>query len=379
MPSYHQMGHHSFNLVRESALSKFAGVILSPVNDSLDVMKPSLESIPDRLSDIVFDPQLYFPRSNRGHLRDWSYYPLDYGTADIGSESWWNPIHRSLIDITSELGVTSLCSPAIVPRTYSDDYYDVMVKAGNRLVASATDVQVLQTAVVNLAELAVPDRVHAIASILSRTQAGRIYLVLVTDVEPRRELQDTEGLKGAMRLISLLRQADLEVLVGYTSSDMILWKFAGANACATGKFFNVRRFTSSRWEEPSEGGSQLPYWFQDYLFGFFRESDVLRLRRYGQLPNDGYTNPFSSRILEVFEEEPGSAWLGLSWRQYLYEFADLEARIDTGQVDIPRMLRTAERIWLEFEDNNIFMEEPRNDGSWLRSWLIAVSEHNTND
>jgi hypothetical protein len=49
---------------------------------------------------------------------------------------------------------------------------------------------------------------------------------------------------------------------------MILWKAAGATNCATGKFFNLRRFTISRFEEPdSSGGGQLGYWFEKALLG----------------------------------------------------------------------------------------------------------------
>jgi hypothetical protein len=90
-----------------------------------------------------------------------------------------------------------------------------------------------------------------IASILSRSVAETIYLIFVGQTDPRRELSDEEALKGAMRLIASLEGAGLMVIVGFTSSDMVLWKAAGASSCATGKFFNLRRFTSSRFEEPS--------------------------------------------------------------------------------------------------------------------------------
>lgn len=368
------MGHHSFGLIREPQLAKLSGVILSPVNDTIETMRASLTPIPEHIQDIVFDPQLYFPRSERGKLPTWDYYPSDFETADIEAESWWTPVYESLLATCADLNATSLCSPAIVPRTFTHDYYDSMVRICNGLVTASDDVEVMQTIIVSLDGIADPRTVREVASIVSRTQSARVYLLLVTSVEPRRELHDTEGLKGAMLLISLLKRSGLEVTVGYTASDMVLWKHAGADVCATGKFFNLRRFTSSRWDEPSEGGQQLPYWFQDYLLGFLREPDVLRLRRNGSLPEAGYDNPFSARIIEQFDEQPGTPWLGLSWRQYLYEYSDLEGRISDGHVDVKRLVRTAESIWLGLEDNNVFMEEPRNNGSWLRPWLIALSE-----
>ena len=117
-----------------------------------------------------------------------------------------------------------------------------------------------------------------IASIVSRTRAPYVYLVLISNVYPRREFADTEEIKGAMKLIYTLEDSGLKVIVGYSSSDVILWKSAGATACALGKFFNLRRFTSSRFQEPSEGGGQLPYWFEESLLSFLRESDLIRVR-----------------------------------------------------------------------------------------------------
>src|SRR5580704_15281584 len=117
-----------------------------------------------------------------------------------------------------------------------------------------------------------------IASILSRSKATHVYLVFVSLMEPRREINEVEEIKGAMRLIAALREAGLEVTVGFSSSDMVLWKAAGATNCATGKFFNLRRFTRTRFEEPrGQGGGQLPYWFEESLMAFLRQSDVQRV------------------------------------------------------------------------------------------------------
>jgi hypothetical protein len=199
----------------------------------------------------------------------------------------------------------------------------------------------------------------------------------VGDTQPRRELADVEQLKGALRLISALEQSGLAVIVGFSSIDMVLWKAVGATVCATGKFFNLRRFTESRWAEPAEGGGQLPYWFEESLMAFIRESDLLRLRDAGLLSPVHESNPFAAEILLTLTKAPGTPWLALSWRQYMYAFADLEARIVSGTVDVGQMLRQAERNWIAVEDASILMEEIRNDGSWLRAWRRALLEYST--
>src|SRR5690606_20601909 len=133
--------------------------------------------------------------------------------------------------------------------------------------------QVNQTVLAELKSLASPTRAAEVASIVTAGGSNEVYLVLVSDIEPRREFRETEDIKGGMRLIRHLENAGVRVVVGFVATDVILWKSAGATACATGKFFNLRRFTPSRWEPPGQGGGQVPYWAEEALMAFLRESD----------------------------------------------------------------------------------------------------------
>jgi hypothetical protein len=99
----------------------------------------------------------------------------------------------------------------------------------------------------------------------------------------------------------------------------------------TGKFFNLRRFTKSRFDEPNEGGGQLPYWFEQGLMAFLREAD-------------------------------------LSW------FSRLEAELDSGE-SIPKtvaLLTAADKSWSIIDNNKIYFEERKNKGEWVRAWLQAI-------
>ncbi|HVZ32155.1 MAG TPA: hypothetical protein VG963_07010, partial [Polyangiaceae bacterium] len=181
-------------------------------------------------------------------------------------------------------------------------------------------------------------------------------------------------LKGAMKLIHVLEAAGLPVLVGCSSSDVVLWKAAGATSCATGKFANLRRFTPGRFNEQEEGGRLIAYWFEEPLLAFLRESDVTRVQAHG-LAAAG-TNPFAAAILAQMASDPGKAWVGLGWRQYMHWFADVEHRLTSGAAKARDLIRAAEKNWLLLEENDVFMEEKTNDGEWLRPWLRAVVEFN---
>jgi hypothetical protein len=255
-------------------------------------------------------------------------------------------------------------------------------------LSKASGVEVLQTALVSLPALAQKNRYLEIASLLSQTPARRLYLIFAGDTEPRRELDDVDELIGAMRLIRALEYNDVPVAVGFCSSDVVLWKYAGATDCASGKFFNLRRFTRERFDEPGDsGGGQLPYWFEEGLCAFLRQPDVIRIRkRIPEILKESMSrNPFCGKIVEALDESarnPGTKqkpWLGNSWRQFLFWFADIEKRLGNNQPLAKDLLRQADANWSKLDEEKILMDERDNDGTWVRSWLNATNEFDRDD
>ncbi len=378
MASYHQMGHDSRNLLDEADLVAYRGAILSPVNEPQARMVEflaGLASLPD--FETLFDPQLYYPNTQRDTLRQWPYFPQDVETADTASDAWWNALTDRLVDVCVDLGVRTVASPVQVPGAFTNGFYSSCVQNARhlheRLEKTTPRIRGMQTAVMSLPDLTQSDRPMATASILSQTPFDRIYIVFTGGVEPRREITNTDQLKGAMRFIAALKDAGLRVLVGYTSTDVLLWKAAGAHDCASGKFFNLRRFTDARFDDPTGGGGQLPYLIEESLVAFLRDSDVLHVDEQGMLSEATLQNPYYAPIRDAITD--GSAWLALSWRFYLYWFAEVQDRIETGLLDVRAHLREAEQRWLELEDADVLMEEPRNDGKWLRAWRRALAEY----
>lgn len=372
MPAYHQMGHDSRNLLDNAELAAYNGAIVSPVNYTEAETRSQIGRLQTPTFDFIFDPQLYFPQTNRGVLHDWPHVPADVDTADQSSLPWWEALVGRVVETGRRLEAHAICSPAIVPRSYTNDYYDVLAQVGTMLAKTADGHTPVQTLLVPLTDLADRDRAFAIASIMSRTECERIYLIFVTDLEPRRELADAAALAGGMLLIWLLERSGLRVLVGFASSDVVLWKSAGATSCATGKFFNLRRFTKSRFEEPAGGGGQLPYWIEESLFAYLRETDVIRVRGEGLIAEAGMRNPLRQPIFDAIEA--GDPWLALSWRHYMWWFADFEGRMARGEADPRFLLQQAENSWLSLQDRDVLFEEPRNNGSWIRPWRQALSD-----
>ena len=375
MPAFHQMGYQSDNLISCEELSGFKGAILSPVDYEPSGIRRVINDCRNISGfETIFDPQLYFPRTERPTLHRWSYFPNDVETADQTSREWWENILIRLEETAADLMPNGMCSPITHPRVFSHEYYSFMVDIGcdfyDRI--NPLGIEAYQTAIVNLSDLSDKTNVLNIASIISKTKASRIYLVLEGELEPRRELNETSEISGAMLLINTLEENGIKVLVGFCSSDVLLWKEAGASDCASGKFFNLRRFTPSRWDLNDGGRGHVPYWFEEGLIAYLREPDFIRTQKFGIFSDSSARNPYFKEISESINT--GTKWLRLAWRQYLWWFQDVEARLSERSTDAYTLLITADKNWSTIEKHRIFLDERQNDGSWIRAWLRAVTE-----
>lgn len=379
MAAYFQMGHHSENLVGEKGLEKFKGILLSPVNRLPDDLVSDIEKYRKMGNyDIVLDPQLYLPKSIRGKLPHQPYFPNDFETADL-SRKWWNTINKKIFSFCKLLTPSSVATPAHIPKRWTDGYYKSIADTSQNLYKKfkKTKVNVYTTVLINTKEVTELDQILRIASIMTSIPTDGYYIVFVNDTDPRREIVDERELFGMMTIIKELSSVDLPIIVGYCSSDMILLKAAGATHCATGKFFNLRRFTKSRWEEPGSGGTVFSYWFEQSLLAFLREADLLRLKEEGfnSIVRTGSSNNlWAKKIIKQLETDPEKAWVGLGWRQYLNWFCEAEDKIDerAGIKTVRRWLKKAETNWIDLDDNDVLMDEARNDGRWVRPWLQAL-------
>jgi hypothetical protein len=370
------MGNDSINLVFDPHLTGYRGAILSPVNcDKAETAKHigRLRSLPG--FEILLDPQLYYPKSEMGRLPGWDYFPRDVDTADLSSLGWWRGVVDRLIDSMTVLGPDAICSPAMVPQAFPDGYFDHLVEVSDYLTDKlmGSGIESIATLIVKLSDISQPGRAMSIASIMSRAKCTRIFVVFVGETEPRRELNSPEALMGAMTLIRTLEQAEMPAIVGFCSTDVLLWKHAGASSCATGKFFNLRRFTFKRFAEPSAGGGQLAYWLEESLLAFLRQSDLIRVQQRGLVSAASLANPFGAEIINKFSaNEP---WVGLSWRQFMWWFCNVEARLTKGEVTSRDLVNVADASWAALENPpKVFFEERTNDGSWIRQWLRALEE-----
>jgi hypothetical protein len=132
----------------------------------------------------------------------------------------------------------------------------------------------------------------------------------------------------------------------------------------------VRRFSRSRFDDKKDGGGVIEYWFEESLLAFIRQEDLLRLHREKLLSEATLRNPLLAQVLDSIKKP--EAWLKLSWLQYMYWFADMEARLASGKASAIDLVEAAELKWVELDDRKIFMVERQNKGEWVTRWKQAL-------
>ena len=377
-----QMGSDTENLIGGEELESYSQIVLSPLNRTPDQLRADVEQFRSAGAQVVLDTQLYYPKTPRQTLKAHPYFPKDLYTADVSDLKWWTMVNKKIAKYGAELCADIIVSPAVHPKVWTDDYFAVSMQVADdlhaQLAGRAESLACLLVGVKNLADSAAAPR---IASIASSTQANGFYVVFVSDVEPRRELHDDAEILGMLTLLHDLGRTEKKVMVAFAGPEMILEKLAGANSVGTGKFFNLRRHTQGRYEEPTKGGGQAGYLFVESLLAFLRTADILRLqgKGYGHLLTEGYSGGiWAQRILEQIATDESKATLRLSWRQYLSWFGRMERRLcGAGAPELVKsLLKNAEDNWKLLEDADILMDDRRNDGQWIRPWRQALCAFN---
>ncbi|NII52720.1 hypothetical protein [Luteibacter sp. SG786] len=375
MAAYLQLGHDSWNLISE--LRAFSGLVISPVNDPPSAVIERLRRLGDYRNtlEVVFDPQFYNPRTSRGCLREWDYLPSAYESVNVDTSADWRVLTSAIVRAARNIGSDAVCSPAFVPKVYSDEYYSSVVEVADIMAAECKqgDMDVLLTAIISLQELAVPGRPHQIASILSASSVDRLYVIFQEPRPPREHLADYGALVGAIELIRLLSDA-MRVQVAFCHHDVVLWKAAGAHDVTSGKFLNLRRFSMARWTEEDPGGRMNSYWNDASLLTLLRDADVARLDHAG-LINEQIVeeNPYSMRILSIIRRGTKEPWTALSWRQYLHWFASMDRQMINSEA-LKGLLLAADKSWTQVAERKILFIDKFNDGSWIRVWLGALAD-----
>ena len=394
------MGHHTRNLAVDPVISMmYAGAIMSPVNEKPEDVRALCAAF--QALETVFDPQLYNPDSDRGQLREWNYFAdaKELATDNFSLDRWI----RAAKAITQEcipLGHNAICSP-VAASDATDEDLGSAVLVGDALAEElrGSELQGLQTAFVRPSTLSGEGRPETVASILTNGRLERIYFVPQW-TSNSEQLADAREMSGFIKMLAYV-SVQRATLVGFCGPEMILWKSAGAESVATGKYVNQQRWSIERWGPKKSGGAgNTSYYFEESLLTWLRTEDIIELDRLNyrlgldadpMLPvirdyvealrkDPRHTRPVLQDGKPVLDKSGkprketlgAAAWTKQGWLQWLWWFAYTERRLTDGEITARALVQTAIVNWARLRQKGFRAVDDDNDGAWLPSWLDTL-------
>ncbi len=403
MGAYHQMGHAAINLALDARLhAMYAGVITSPLNEEPSILAKQCAAL--GTTELIFDPQCFVLGSKKNKFDKWGY--VNATAQKLGKSPFspadWQKLAKSIADECVPLGHSGVCSPVASHKPFSDANLRFDIQIGDTLAThlSGTRVKGLQSAIFPVSTLVGTGRAQTIASVLTTGRLQRLYLVPQW-TKSESEIQDVDELSGFIQMVQLLAPAR-KFIVGFCGPEMILWKAAGAEAAATGKYGNQQRFDIARFGGAASGGvGTTAYYFEESLLTWLRTEDIVRLDALGYplgLRHDPFLPGIRTMIADLRANPPRYVprtgrngkpllhkngkpkmrrvgppeWTSLGWRQWLWWFADAEARLESG-ASARTMVDTAMRNWQWLRVRHFLPSDKVMDGRWLPVWSTALS------
>jgi|SaaInlStandDraft_7_1057024.scaffolds.fasta_scaffold18922_2 hypothetical protein len=246
---YHQCGHNSTWNVDSYEKEKCGdGLILSPVHQNISKIEELKEKI-KRSS--IFDPQFYLPNSQKRKLKTYPFFPETISTGNFSTSEFSLvalEAARQCLDFQAAQDFEKIVIPAryfeqMVPDfTEKQDIYTVhpFLKAYDEMGLGAP------------IYLTVPITSHMVSNkkyremllnwITSFIEIEGIYLIVANEGETK-QISSESLIGNYFEFLFDLKNADLELILGYTNTESLLFCLIDDIAVTMGSFENTRMFS----------------------------------------------------------------------------------------------------------------------------------------
>lgn len=312
MEVFHQTGfRENWNIDIFNKENVGDGLILSPVNIAKDKITAFGSTIKE---NSIFDPQLYVvDKSLRGKLTTYDYHPQNLSTSSINTK-----IINDNSDIIAErclkFQVENKFKYLVIPSQKYEglNYVDNLFKLKLNYVEPffkyimKNNIQkpVYLSLIVSKDILLNSDKMDYMLNWVTGFQKLKgVYLIFENDFETK-QIQDSDFLLNALKFINILKQNELDVLVGYCNVEGLLYSIAMPNAITMGSYENLRSFSISRYlsKEQSAMRPPKPRLFSNKLLNWINYGVIESIRSLGNNKPDQYFDDNKYRT-DVFVEE----------------------------------------------------------------------------
>jgi hypothetical protein len=206
---------------------------------------------------LLLDPQLYYPRDANQHLTRYSYWPQDYDTNILLGGPALTHVLTNLGTLNNNARTSKIIIPGLYCERVDEDWRYVHTRLNEEALNVFSGKQTLAT--LFLSGEAMRDE-EQIESLLNTTEDWKVDGFYVIPEHPKGEylVEDPVWLSNLLVLCSglKLQGKGKEVIVGYSSHQLLCLAAANVDAIASGTFLKTRYIHTDkyRYQEDDEGG-----------------------------------------------------------------------------------------------------------------------------
>lgn len=382
MKVYHQTGFRD-NWNRESYLNGTGdGLIYSPINIDAD----KLLGIDSTLKTNGFlDPQLYLLNEAKGTLHTYPYFPgnlkPDFSTPDLDNSNI--QIARLCVDYQLENDFKYL----VIPTRYNEDNpTSYFIQSTEFFVLPFCDYvrenninkTILISVIVKPIMLSDEEKRNEVLNwITSHQQVDGVYLIFENNFNSK-QIKDFDYLLNTLRFIRVLKENQMEVHIGYTNTEAILYSIAMPDSISIGSYENLRSFGIKRFQDVENTPMRAPNarLYSSKLFQWIDYQYIDAMKNL--LPS--YEDYFDNSEFKPLMFKPEFKWHFAKpepYKHYFYVFDNQIKAIPQDQNDriekIKEDFRTAINLFSNIE-NVVFLDDNSN-GSHLPTWLNVINAY----
>ncbi len=361
------------------------GLILSPVN----IAKEKVITFDSNIKEnSILDPQLYVvDKSLRGKLTTYDYHPQNLSLNSINTK-----IINDNSDIIAEkclnFQVENKFKYLVIPSQKYDglNYIDNLFKLKlnyvepffKYIMKNNIEKPVYLSLIVPKDILLNSDKMDYMLTWVTGFQKLKgVYLIFENDFETK-QIQDSEFLLNALKFINVLKQNELDVLVGYCNVECLLYSIAMPNAITIGSYENLRSFSISRYlsKEQSAMRAPKPRLFSNKLLNWITYGVIESIGSLGNNKPDQYFDDNKYRTYVFAEEFNWHFAKSELYKHYFISITKLVKELPEDQDSriefINNLVIKAKQEYNLLAENGIILGD--SDGIHLDAWQKAITE-----
>ena len=302
MELYLQLGHGMQAMAQELIKSWGKGtVIISPVNLQQDKLVVFSKKIHTVGGQVLFDPQMFYPKQGHIKLQAYDYWPAE--GVSITAENGYKAINQELLRINNAINSAKVILPGIEMKEDQFAYSINWITNSAEYFSQKTDKPLLATLCLY------PETIRnslAIETLIEQLKNIPVegYYIIPHPSNNEYIVSDPIWVIGLLKLLTCLKLAKKQVIVGYSNHQGLLYSLANVDAIASGTYMNTCSFVPAKFKSPKDDDIKhkstwyyLPTAFSEYKAALL---DVAMQRGYldAFLPQGEFKNMYSEMLFK---------------------------------------------------------------------------------